>query len=350
MKTTSQYVSVEKLSGQQIIRQAAAHNLRQLPEENDAATKFDPALSGINVILEGPTTASAVAGLAKSLMEEAGAKIKRKDCVRAIEVVFSLPAHLSIDRIAFFADAVAWIKAYYSIPVLSAVVHLDESSPHCHVLMLPLRGGKLDGAEITGGPSSISALHRDFYSDVGSRYGLRRPKKARQLSRSVREKCADLVTTAIQSDVTLIDRPEVIEALNRMVANDPLPMMDALKIEVPYPPRKLKTLVETMISPVSPEPEVRRRATASQRPDDDDEWASAANQTISCVRFPESDPLLEDHDPAGETGRGRLGTDNVVTMGRDPHPREQRDGDHRTLLTGTDHRAYSLQDGGFPNV
>lgn len=349
MKTTSQYVSVEKLSGQQIIRLAAAHNLRQLPEENDAATKFDPALSGLNVILAGPTTASAVAGLAKSLMEEAGAKIKRKDCVRAIELIFSLPAHLSVDRIAFFTDAVAWITAYYSIPVLSAVVHLDESSPHCHVLMLPLRGGKMDGAKITGGPSSISVLHRDFYADVGSRYGLRRPKKARQLSRSVREKCADLVTTAIQSDVALIDRPEVIEALNRMVANDPLPMMDALEIAVPYPPRKLKTFVKTMTKPVKPEPKVRRQATASQRVYDD-EWASATNQTISCVRFPESDQFLEDHDPGGETGRGRFGSDDVVAIARDQHPREQRDEDHRTLMTGTDHRTYSLQDGGFPNV
>lgn len=83
-------------------------------------------------------------------MEEAGAKIKRKDCVRAIELMFSLPTHLLVDRIAFFTDAVAWIKAYYSIPVLSAVVHLDESSPHCHVLMLPLREGKMDSDQPTG--------------------------------------------------------------------------------------------------------------------------------------------------------------------------------------------------------
>jgi hypothetical protein len=349
MKPTSQYIALKKQTGSQIIKKAAAHNLREITEENDAAVKFDPALSRLNVILEGPTTASAVASLAKSLMEEAGAKIKRKDCVRAIELVFSLPAHLSVDRIAFFTDAVAWIKAYYSIPVLSAVVHLDESSPHCHVLMLPLRDGKMAGAAITGGPSSVSALHRDFYNDVGSQYGLRRPTKARQLSRSVREKCADLVTTAIQSDVALIDRPEVIEALNRMVANDPLPMMEALEIAVPYPPRKLKTLVETMISPASPEPEVRRRATGSQRLDDGD-WAFASNQTISCVRFPESDQLFDDPDPGGETGRGRFGSDDVVAIARDQHPREQRDGDHRTLLTGTDHRTYSQQDGGFPNV
>ena len=349
MKTHSQYIALKKLTGKQIIKKAAAHNLREITEENEAATKFNPAHSNLNVTLAGPTTAFDVASLAKSLMEEAGAKIKRKDCVRAIELIFSLPAHLSVDRIAFFTDAVAWIKAYYGIPVLSAVVHLDEPSPHCHVLLLPLRDGKMAGAAITGGPSSVSALHRDFYRDVGARYGLRRPKKVRQLSRLVREKCADLVTTAIQGDVTLIDRPEVIEALNRMVANDPLPMMDALKIAIPYPPRKLKTLVETMITPVNPEPEPRRGAMASQS-DHDNGWVSATNRTISCVRFPESNSLLGDHDLGGEIGRGRLDAEDGLAMGRDLQPRDQRESDHRRLMTGTDYRTLSQQEGGIPNV
>ncbi len=132
------------------------------------------------------------------------------------------------------------------------------------------------------------------------------------------------MTTAIQSDVTLIDRPEVIDALNRMVANDPLPMMKALEIAVPYPPVKRKTFVEVMITPVSPEPEVRHHANLRQRVDGS-ERAFAANQTISCVRFPESIQPLGVLNSGDEAGRGLLRTDNVVAMGRVHSSREQRD-------------------------
>lgn len=297
------------------------------------------------MILDGPTSAFAVAELAKTLMDEADADavIRRKDTVRGIEVIFSVPAHVPIDRMAYFADAVAWVKTHYGIPVLSAIVHFDESSPHCHVLLLPLRDGKMKGSEIVGGPPSLSALHKKFHEAVSIRYGLRRPEKKPYLSAQTRQKCADLVMTAFQSDVTLIDRPEVIDALNRLVANDPMQIMEALEIAIPYPPKKLKGFVETMIAPANPEPTSKQRVHSRALGDDDERLA--ANETISCVRFADSDDGLLGRVDSGGIQLGLPGIDDCVETCDPEQLTAMNDDAFDVKLNGTDGLSVSTRIG-----
>lgn len=60
--------------------------------------------------------------------------------------------------------------------VVSAVVHLDESTPHLHFNLMPVMGGRLCAKELFD-RSALRELQTDFYEVVGKKYGLKRGKE-----------------------------------------------------------------------------------------------------------------------------------------------------------------------------
>ncbi|MBO4679635.1 MAG: plasmid recombination protein, partial [Lachnospiraceae bacterium] len=51
--------------------------------------------------------------------------------------------------------------------ILSAVVHLDERTPHMHVCFVPItKDGKLSSKTVIGGPVGLVKLQDDFYSHM----------------------------------------------------------------------------------------------------------------------------------------------------------------------------------------
>ncbi len=60
--------------------------------------------------------------------------------------------------------------------VVSAVVHLDESTPHLHFNLMPVTGGRLCAKELFD-RSALRELQTDFYEVVGKKYGLKRGKE-----------------------------------------------------------------------------------------------------------------------------------------------------------------------------
>ena len=58
--------------------------------------------------------------------------------------------------------------------IYSAVLHMDESTPHIHFMILPIdRNGHLNSKEYRA-PGQILDLHDSYYKDVGKEYGLER--------------------------------------------------------------------------------------------------------------------------------------------------------------------------------
>lgn len=141
-KYSPPFVAVKKLSGQNVVRVAAKHNLREIQAEVGAGEHIEPTRMHLNQVVVGPSVAANVVADGERLMEEAGVGKLRRDAVRAIEIVISLPLVNTVDQSVFFSDALNWVRDYYNVPILSAVIHLDESAPHCHVLLLPLIGGR----------------------------------------------------------------------------------------------------------------------------------------------------------------------------------------------------------------
>ena len=169
MNTDQQFLSMKKLTGQDKVRRAAKHNLRELQAELGADSHIDHTRIGLNQVIAGPDKAADVADYADSLMRDAGVGKLRRDAVRSIEIIFSLPAHSTIGHTAFFSDSLAWVKSYFGVPVLSAVIHLDEAAPHCHMLLLPLVDGRMVGSNLVGNRTRLQATQTSFFEQVGRR-------------------------------------------------------------------------------------------------------------------------------------------------------------------------------------
>ena len=77
----------------------------------------------------------------------------------------------------FFDDCTEFFAERYGKEnVVSAVVHLDESTPHLHFNLMPVTGGRLCAKELFD-RAALRELQTDFYEVVGKKYGLRRGKE-----------------------------------------------------------------------------------------------------------------------------------------------------------------------------
>ena len=116
---------------------ALRHNHRELQAELGCAGDIDASRCHLNIVLAGHTSAGECEAHALALFN--GAKLKRNH-MQALEIVFSLPHDTGIDVREYFGACLAWAKTYHALPVLSAVVHLDQAKPHMHLLLLPIDG------------------------------------------------------------------------------------------------------------------------------------------------------------------------------------------------------------------
>jgi len=77
----------------------------------------------------------------------------------------------------FFDDCTEFFAERYGKEnVTSAVVHLDESTPHLHFNLIPVTGGRLCAKELFD-RAALRELQTDFYEVVGKKYGLKRGKE-----------------------------------------------------------------------------------------------------------------------------------------------------------------------------
>lgn len=153
--------------------EAARHNLREIQAEQGANSHIDPQRTRHNAVLAGPATAEEVRHLASALLEGADISRLKRDHVQAIEAMFSLPPGCNIDAHGYFDRCVGWLTTALPLPVLSAVFHCDESAPHLHVLMLPVR----DGRHVGGSPivrPQLKRLREEFFAKVAGPAGLKR--------------------------------------------------------------------------------------------------------------------------------------------------------------------------------
>lgn len=236
----TQFLRIAKLKGAGKIEIASRHNLREIQAELGSNSHIDPLKSPLNIILRGQHTAKEVAQQATNLMNDAKVLKPRKDAVRALEIVFSLPPSTTIDTLEFFSNATGWTEAYFQVPIISAVIHHDEEAPHCHVLMLPLINGRLVGSDLMGNRKNLEAMQNDFYLKVAQGYGLQKPAKAKQHTKAKRLEAGLLITNAIKENPSCLKNPKIAGAL-----------IEALSIQMP------ERLIEAMGIVLNQEPKAK---------------------------------------------------------------------------------------------
>lgn len=142
---------------------AARHNLRELPlTPNIVAGK-----QTLNYVLQGPNSAAAVQAQYEAVLAKHGITKLRKDAVRLIEALVSLPVDVDDPTHQYFEVALKWLATEFGqANILSAVIHKDEAAQHMHVLIIPLIERRMRGADLMGGPGIVRDRHARFVASM----------------------------------------------------------------------------------------------------------------------------------------------------------------------------------------
>lgn len=315
--TQTAFLRIKKLTHKDSIFVAAKHNHREIVAENGAAKDgpINPLRIGDNVVLRGQNTAAGVAEMAQSLMNNAEVKPLRKDAVRALEIIFSLPPTSQIDQRQFFDDAIKWLEQYFNVPVISAIIHNDEAAPHCHVLLLPLVCGRMIGSELMGNKAKLQAMQADFHVKVAHGYGFTRQAPHKRLSATIRRQAIDAALTALTARSAL--DPALLRVLLEPHFNDPASIMLELGLEILTTPAKTRANAASGKSPTAQNKSIGFESSNPIGFDQSKIVASGAiapfgnHQTLSCVGFcdeaqpmpaftvtlpePEPEPIQDDY-------------------------------------------------------
>jgi hypothetical protein len=187
-----------------------------------------------------------VGQLAKDLMTAAGVVKLKKGAVMALEVVFSLPPATAIDDRACFIACAEWAVGRIGGVLLSADVHRDEAAPHCHVLLLPLVNGKMNGSEMIGFKQKLAALQKDFHAAVASKFGL--SKAPARLAGTAKQAGVKAVLQHLRDTADAVLKSLGWPAYRDAIEAAPEPFLLAYGIELATPKKKLRTFTQIMTS------------------------------------------------------------------------------------------------------
>ncbi|MDO9151679.1 MAG: plasmid recombination protein [Methylotenera sp.] len=244
----SHLIRLGKVKGKNGILAAMQHNKRTLQAERGAGANIDAAKTHCNYSLASVAdTPEAIATRAKVLMVEAGIDTPRKNAVMAVEVIYSLPIDRhNQDTRPFFTDCLNWTKQTFAGVLLSFDVHLDESAPHAHAVILPLVNGKMQGSDMVGYKGNITRLINLFHKEVAGRYGL---------SRSDSKRLSNLDKQAIERQVLMRLKSDPVmqscawPCFRDAIHKDPLSFAQSLGIAAPAKRQtKTKSFIEIMTS------------------------------------------------------------------------------------------------------
>jgi plasmid recombination enzyme len=152
-----------------------------------AEPNWDPTLSKNNIWLydavPGGINAENVAKYVWELVwERAGQKIRKNACLLVENYAGFSPDMMGIINVNQWAqDTCAWAKKKFGENLLGVVLHLDEKTPHIHIISIPLVTGKdgkkrLNARALLGGPLGASKLANEVteYSKAMAHHGLKR--------------------------------------------------------------------------------------------------------------------------------------------------------------------------------
>lgn len=310
------FLSINKLRGPGHLLKAARHNRRAIQAELGAHGHIDPTRTVNNETLTGASTPEGVADQAKALMKAAGVTKLRKDAVVALEALFSLSAGHGIDSQAYFAKCLEWARKQFGGMgnILSADIHNDESNPHMHVLILPLRDGRMVGSDMMGNRDTLAARHKSFYDEVAKQFGLAKPP-ARLVGATKTDAIARvLAALSARKDPAL--KSLLWPAIRASIESNPAPWMALLDIAAPVKTKRLKSSTAILTG---------KGKGPKKEPNPTGFRALSQERTLSCVGFTKSEDGMS-ASPNTLDGHNR-GTADVVRVREEEMPSEWWDCD-----------------------
>lgn len=111
-------------------------------------------------------------------IKAAGAKT-RSNSVLALDTIYTaspdfFQGKTNQQNDNFFKDCLQFHQEHFG-HIISAVIHYDETTPHLHVISVPLtKDGRLSARDVIGNKSKMSKTQDSFFEQVGRGYGLAR--------------------------------------------------------------------------------------------------------------------------------------------------------------------------------
>lgn len=216
------------MKGKSVILDALKHNKRTLQAERGAGANINASKSHLNYSLTGSNTPEAIDRYAKVQITKAGIDRLRINQVMGVEVLFSLPIDRHTqDTRQFFTDCFEWVKLNFEGELLSFDIHLDESAPHAHAVILPLVDGKMQGSQMIGNKGNLMRLINQFHKDVARHHGLSR-SESKQLSAMDKRSLSKLVLMKLKTDSVM--KSSIYPYVRDLIVKDPLPFAQTLSI------------------------------------------------------------------------------------------------------------------------
>lgn len=111
-------------------------------------------------------------------IDRAGAKT-RSNSVVALDTIYTASSEFfqgktNKENDAFFRDCLRFHEERFG-HIVSAVIHYDETTPHLHVISVPLTpDNRLSARDVIGNKAKMSKAQDEFFEQVGKGYGLQR--------------------------------------------------------------------------------------------------------------------------------------------------------------------------------
>lgn len=195
----------KKLKSMGAIARSARHTFRSAPTPN-----ADPTKTCLNRTVGAKGLDQVLAAIECTLPKK-----RRKDAVLAIEYLVTASPEafrrhggaLSDLGDGYFQDALKWLQAKHGkANVISATIHLDESTPHLVAYVVPMTADKrLSCREFLGGPEKLRAMQSDFHAKVGAKRGLERGVEG---SKAKHESVASFYSTLMAADEASALKPK----------------------------------------------------------------------------------------------------------------------------------------------
>ena len=136
---------------------------------------------------------------------------------------------------AFFEDCARFFMDKYGYEnMLSAVVHVDETTPHMHLNFVPINDGRLSSKSLFD-KKKLSELQTELWEQVGKKYGLKRGKensqathitaaehKAKAVVQWAEQKRDEIGKQTEQKQAELDELTQTVEAVTQ-ATNKPIP-------------------------------------------------------------------------------------------------------------------------------
>lgn len=147
-------------------------NLRTATEYNN---KVAPGMDVFNVVLkESDNWIQDI----NNEIKTAGAKT-RANSVLALDTLYTASSEFfqgktNEENDKFFKDCLQFHENHFG-HIISAVIHYDETTPHLHIISVPLTpDNRLSARDVIGNKAKMSKAQDEFFEQVGKSYGLER--------------------------------------------------------------------------------------------------------------------------------------------------------------------------------